>query len=137
MKLWKYLLYVFSGIITASKAYHVMMNSSGTGNQPSISLLCDIMMYKDKDISSIITIKWGLKHEATALSADLKKFMETHRTVEVVRPGLLTHKKYSYTRESPDAIISCNCHGFNIIESKCLLDVKLVSIQLDNIMLLI
>jgi hypothetical protein len=137
MKLWKYLLYVFSGMITASKAYHVMMNSSGTGNQPSISLLCDIMMYKNKDISSIITIKWGLKHEATALSADLKKFMETHRTVEVVRPGLLTHKKYSYTRESPDAIISCNCHGFNIIESKCLLDVKLVSIQLDNIMLLI
>jgi hypothetical protein len=137
MKLWKYLLYVFSGIITASKAYHVMMNSSGTGNQPSISLLCDIMMYKNKDISSIITIKWGLKHEATALSADLKRFMETHRTVEVVRPGLLTHKKYSYTRESPDAIISCNCHGFNIIESKCLLDVKLVSIQLDNIMLLI
>jgi hypothetical protein len=39
MKLWKYLLYVFSGTITASKAYHVMMNSSGTGNQPSISLM--------------------------------------------------------------------------------------------------
>jgi predicted DNA-binding transcriptional regulator len=51
-----------------------------------------------------------------------------HRAVEVVKPGLLTHIKYSYTRASPDAIISCNCHGFNIIEIKCLLDVKLVSI---------
>ena len=83
---------------------------------------------KNKDISSIPAIKWGLKHEATALSADLKKFEETDKAVEVVKPGLLTHIKYSYTRASPDAIISCNCHGFNIIEIKCLLDVKLVSI---------
>jgi hypothetical protein len=128
MKLWKHLLYVFTGTITASKDYHVMMNNSGTGNQPSISLLCDIMMYKNKDISSIPAIKWGLKHEATALSADLKRFEETDRAVEVVKPGLLTHIKYSYTRASPDAIISCNCHGFNIIEIKCLLGVKLVSI---------
>ena len=75
-----------------------MINSSGTGNQPSISLLCDIMMYKGKDISSIPAIKWSLKDEATALSADLKKFEETHRALEMVRPGLLTHRKYSYTR---------------------------------------
>jgi hypothetical protein len=120
MKLWKYLLHVFSGTITASKAYHVIMNNSGTGNQPSILLVCDIMMFKNKDSSSIPAINWGLKHEATALSADLKKFEEAHRAVEVARPGLLTK------RESHDAIISCNCHGFNIIEIKCLLDVKLV-----------
>jgi hypothetical protein len=114
-----------------------MTNNSGTGNQPSISLLCDIMMYRNKDISAMPAIKWSLKDEATALSAYLKRFEEAHRAVEVVRPGLLTHRKYSYTRESPDASISCNCHGFNIIEVKFLLDVKLVSIQLDNIMLLI
>jgi hypothetical protein len=54
----------------------------------------------------------------------------------VVRPALLTHIKYSYTRASPDAIISCNWHGFNIIEIKCLLDVNLVYIQLNNIMLI-
>ena len=113
------------------------MNNSGTGHQPSISLLCDIMMYKNKDISSITAIKWGLKHEATALSVDLNKFEETHRAVEVVKPGLLTHRKYSYTRELPDATISCNCHGFNLIEVRFLLDVKLVYIQLDNIMMLI
>ena len=82
------------------------------------------MMHKNKDISS--TIQWGLKNEATALSAYLKKFEETHRAVEVIRPCLLTHRKYSYTRASPGAIISCNCHGFNIIENRCLLDVKRV-----------
>ena len=59
------------------------------------------MMHKNKDISS--TIKWGLKNEATALSAYLKKFEETHRAVEVVRPGLLTQKVLLYK-----AIIWCN-----------------------------
>jgi hypothetical protein len=34
-------------------------------------------MYKNKDISTIPAIQWGLKHEATALSAYLKKFEET------------------------------------------------------------
>jgi hypothetical protein len=63
-------------------------------------------MYKNKDISSIPPIKWSLMHEATALSADLKMFEETDRAIEVVRPALLTHRKYSYTMESPDAIIS-------------------------------
>jgi hypothetical protein len=92
----------------------------------SVPLNDDIMMYKNKDISTLPAIQWGLKHEATALSCYLKTFEETHRAVEVVKQGLLTHRKYSYTRELPDAIISCNCHGFNIIEVKCLLDVKLV-----------
>jgi hypothetical protein len=58
MKLWKYIF--FPGTITASKAYRVMTNS---GNQPSRSLLCDIMMYKNKDSSTISAIQWGLKHE--------------------------------------------------------------------------
>ena len=62
------------------------MNNSGTGNQPSISLLCDIMMYKNKDILTLPAIQWGLMHEATALSDYLKKFEETHRAVEVIRP---------------------------------------------------
>jgi hypothetical protein len=73
-----------------------MTNISGTGTQPTISLLCDIMMYKNKDISSILPIKWGLKHEATAILAYLRKFEETHRAVEVVRPGLLTYRKHPY-----------------------------------------
>ena len=116
-----------------------MTNSSGTGIQSSISLLCDIMMYKNKDISSKLSIKWGLRHESTVILAYLEKFEETHRAIEVVRPGLLTHRMYSYIyiRVSPDAIISCDCHSFNIIEIKCLIDVTLVKVQLDNIMLLL
>jgi hypothetical protein len=69
-------LYELPGTITASKAYHVMTNSSG--NQPSRSLLCGIMMYENKDISTLQAKQWGLKHEATALSAYLKRFEKTH-----------------------------------------------------------
>jgi hypothetical protein len=49
-----------------------MTNSSG--NQPSRSLLCDIMMYENRDISTLPAKQWGLRHEATALSGYLKKF---------------------------------------------------------------
>ena len=62
-----------------------MTNSSG--NQSSRSLLCDIMMYKNKDISTLPAKQWDLRHEATPLSGYLKKFEETHKAVEVVRPA--------------------------------------------------
>jgi hypothetical protein len=39
----------------------------------SVPLNDDIMMYKNKDISTLPAIQWGLKHEATALSCYLKK----------------------------------------------------------------
>jgi hypothetical protein len=57
-----------------------MTNSSG--NQPSRSLLCDIMIYENKDISNLPAKQWRLKHEDY-----LKKIEETHRAVEVVRPA--------------------------------------------------
>ena len=66
------------------------------------------MMYKNKDISTLPAIQWGLKHEAIALSAYLKKFEKTHRSVEVVRPGLVSHRQYPYIRASSDAIIICD-----------------------------
>ena len=51
-------------------------------------------------------MKWSLKDEDTALSADLKTFEETYRVVELVRSGLLAQRKYSYTWASPDAIVT-------------------------------
>jgi hypothetical protein len=35
-------------------------------------------MYENKDISTLPAKQWGLKHEATALSAYLKRFEKTH-----------------------------------------------------------
>ena len=43
------------------------------------------MWHHDVLKQAIPAIKWGFKHEATALSAYLERFEETHRAVEVVR----------------------------------------------------
>ena len=51
-------------------------------NQPSRSLLCEFMMYENKDISTLPAKQCRLKHEDY-----LKKIEETHRAVEVVRPA--------------------------------------------------
>ena len=53
----------------------------------SVHLNDGIVMYENKDISTLPAIQWRLMHEATALSAYLNKFEETHRAVEVVRPA--------------------------------------------------
>jgi hypothetical protein len=53
----------------------------------SVPLNDGIMMYENKDISTLPAKQWGLMHEATALSGYLKKFEETHRAVEVVTPA--------------------------------------------------
>jgi hypothetical protein len=39
-------------------------------------------MYKNKDISTLPAIQWGLMHEATALSGYFKKFEETHSQID-------------------------------------------------------
>ena len=54
----------------------------------SVPLNDGIMKYENKDISTLPAIQWRLMHEATALSAYLNKFEETHRAVEVVRSAL-------------------------------------------------
>ena len=53
----------------------------------SVPLNDGIMKYEHKYISTLPAIQWRLMHEATALSAYLKKFGETHRGVEVVTPA--------------------------------------------------
>jgi hypothetical protein len=53
----------------------------------SVPLNDRIMMYENKDISTLPSILWGLMHEATTPSGYLKKFEETHRAVKVLRPA--------------------------------------------------
>ena len=52
----------------------------------SVPLNDGIMMYENKDISTLPAIHWGLMHEATALSGYFNKIEETHRAVKVFRP---------------------------------------------------
>lgn len=98
--------------------FRVMQFSDST-NQYCKTLLSEIMRYNVNDTSHIPAIQWGIKHESTALTAFLKEYKKTHNAVEVFTPGLTTHKMFPYIRASPDAVISCACHGAQIIEVKC------------------
>ena len=53
----------------------------------SVHLNDGIMVHENKDISTLTAMQWGVMPEATALSAYLKMFEETHRAVKVVRPA--------------------------------------------------
>ncbi|CAC5357723.1 unnamed protein product [Mytilus coruscus] len=63
--------------------------------------------------------KWGLKHEITASKQVTKLYEATHTNPEIVQPGLLVDRTYSYLRASPDAIMTCDCHDTTVIEIKC------------------
>jgi hypothetical protein len=47
-------------------------------------VICVLSVPLNDGISTLPAMQWGLMHEATALSAYLKKFEETHKAVEVV-----------------------------------------------------
>jgi predicted CDP-diglyceride synthetase/phosphatidate cytidylyltransferase len=51
----------------------------------SVPLTDAIMMYENKEVSTLPAIQWGLMHEATALSGYFKRFEETHRAVKVLK----------------------------------------------------
>ncbi|CAC5394477.1 unnamed protein product [Mytilus coruscus] len=102
------------GAITASKVVHVLGKKKNQNN-----FLMDIMKYKPIDLSRVKPIQWGLKHEITALKQVTKLYEATHTNLEIVQPGLLVDRTYSYLRASPDAIMTCDCHGTTVIEIKC------------------
>ncbi|VDI56631.1 Hypothetical predicted protein [Mytilus galloprovincialis] len=77
------------------------------------------MKYKPIDLSRVKPIQWGLKHEITALKQMTKLFEPKHTNLQIIQPGLLVDRTYSYLRASPDAIMTCDCHGTTVIEIKC------------------
>ncbi|CAG2235092.1 unnamed protein product [Mytilus edulis] len=48
-----------------------------------------------------------------------KLFEPKHTNLQIIQPGLLVDRTYSYLRASPDAIMTCDCHGTTVIEIKC------------------
>ncbi|CAG2235088.1 unnamed protein product [Mytilus edulis] len=102
------------GAITASKVVRVLSNKKNQDN-----FLIDIMKYKPVDIFRVNPIQWGLKHEITALKQMTKLFEPKLTNLQIIQPGLLVDRTYSYLRASPDAIMTCDCHGTTVIEIKC------------------
>ena len=64
-------------------------------------------------------IEWGIKNETRALDQYYMCFQQNHSDTQLIKPGLLVLKEHPFIRVSPDAIISCSCHGKRVVEIKC------------------
>ena len=71
------------------------------------------------DIQSLPDIKWRVTHEEDALKEFYAKEAIKHEGFKVNKCGLFVHSQYAYIAASPDAILSCKCHGLIAVEIKC------------------
>ena len=84
-------------------------------------------IFSTNDITNLEPIKWGKLNEAEALNEFLIKEATKHRNFKVNKCGLfLDHlqAKKPYTGASPDAVASCKCHGFWVVEIKCPFNIR-------------
>ncbi|XP_069122147.1 uncharacterized protein [Argopecten irradians] len=109
------------GAITSSRVIKII-NFYKNGSKNPTSILKDILQHSPLQATlskKVPSLSWGVKNEDRALHAFLKDYMKTHHAVQVSRTGLFVHPTYPYIRASPDAIISCECHGRSLVEVKC------------------
>ena len=105
------------GKITASIMYRML---TADPNNPSISLLKEICYSSDKDISHIPAVAHGKKkNEKKALYAYAKQVAKMHTNFSMRRPGLYLLREHFFIGASPDALVTCTCHGEYAVEVKC------------------
>ena len=85
-------------------------------DNPSKSYLKQICYPCENNFTSSATT-WGNKHEDTAL-AEYKHLKSEHKNFEVQKCGLIIHSERTYIAASPDALVSCDCHGCGLCEIK-------------------
>ena len=75
-------------------------------------------IFHPNDITNLEPIKWGKLIEGVALKGFLITEATKHRNFKVNKCGLFLDHKKPYIGASLDAIASCKCHGFCIVEIK-------------------
>ena len=68
-------------------------------------------------------MKWGRDHEKEALDAFHASESEIHEAMSLHESGLLVSKN-GYVAASPDAVMTCACHGKFAVEVKCPFSLK-------------
>ena len=112
------------GRITASKFHDVYTKvnsvvSNRSQTEPRTAPLVSKLIDRDENLDHLPAIKWGQEHENDAL----KSFYEN----EAVKPvdfklekcGLHINQTKPYIGASPDALLTCKCHGISPVEIKC------------------
>ena len=105
------------GAITGTKAHRILSYVKYERATPE-NIVFDIMQYRSQKVLTP-AIEWGIKNETRALDQYYMCFQQNHSDTQLIKPGLLVLKENPFIRVSPDAIISCSCHGKRVVEIKC------------------
>lgn len=103
------------GRITASKFKAVCSTAL---EKPALSLIKAIC-YPNKVKLTTKAVKWGCKHEETALKQYSSAKGKDHLNFEVCKSGLIISNEYPFFGASPDGLITCDCCGEGCLEIKC------------------
>ena len=81
-------------------------------------------IFSTNDITNLDPIEWGKLNEVVALNEFLITEATKHGNFKVNKCGLFLDYKKPYIGASPDAVASCKCHGFCVVEIKCPFNIR-------------
>ena len=81
-------------------------------------------IFSPNDITNLDPVKWGKLDEAVALKEFLMTEATKDRNFKLNKCGLFLEHKKPYIGASPDAVASCKCHGFCVVEIKCPFNIR-------------
>ena len=109
------------GRITASNLYTATHKVKGslqdyTISQDNTSFIKSVMNYGPSAFSP--AIYWGQYNECGALKSFIKVIRQQHTKVELHSCGLYVYEHLPIIAASPDAMVTCRCHGTSPVEVK-------------------
>ena len=106
------------GRITGSKLFKVAkkVKQDGTVSEKNDSILKDIMGYRPPAYSP--AIHWGHYNEDIAIKAFYKHMRSKHKKMEIQKCGVVLYGEIPIIAASPDALVTCSCHGVRPLEVK-------------------
>ena len=100
-----------------TKVNSVVSNRSQT--EPRTTPLVSKLIDRDENLDHLPAIRWGQEHEEDALKSFYANKAVKHVDFKLEKCGLYIHQTKSYIGASPDALLTCTCHGISPVEIKC------------------
>lgn len=111
------------GRITASKSHGVYTKvnsvvSNRSQTEPRPTPLVSKLIDRDENLDHLPAIRWGQEHEEDALKSFYANEAMKHVDFKLEKCGLYIHQTKPYIGASPDALLTCKCHGTSPVEIK-------------------
>jgi hypothetical protein len=72
-----------------------------------------------KAVFSSLSTQWGQQNENTARASYFQMVCEKHQKLTIRSSGFSVPPEHPFIGASPDAVVSCACHGSGCVEIKC------------------